>query len=57
VAVFAFGTGMRLNEIVNLRWKNVNLATRIITVGDEEFTTKGRNQRYIPISDEVFEIL
>jgi len=52
VAVFAFGTGMRLNEIVNLRWKNVNLASRIITVGDEEFTTKGRNQRYIPISDE-----
>jgi len=48
---------MRLNEIVNLRWKNVNLATRIITVGDEDFTTKGRNQRYIPISDEVFEIL
>ena len=57
VAVFAFGTGMRLNEIVNLRWKNVNLATRIITVGDEDFTTKGRNQRYIPISDEVFEVL
>lgn len=52
VTVFAFGTGMRLNEIVNLRWKNVNLATRIITVGDEDFTTKGRNQRYIPISDE-----
>ena len=57
VMIFAFGTGMRLNEIVNLRWKNVNLATRIITVGDEEFTTKGRNQRYIPISDEVFEVL
>jgi len=52
VMIFAFGTGMRLNEIVNLRWKNVNLATRIITVGDEDFTTKGRNQRYIPISDE-----
>jgi len=52
VTVFAFSTGMRLNEIVNLRWKNVNLTTRIITVGDEEFTTKGRNQRYIPISDE-----
>ena len=52
VTIFAFSTGMRLNEIVNLRWKNVNLTTRIITVGDEEFTTKGRNQRYIPISDE-----
>lgn len=50
--VTAFYTGMRLNELVNLTWRNVNLTTRIITVGDEEFTTKGRNQRYIPISDE-----
>jgi len=50
--VTAFYTGMRLNELVNLTWRNVNLNTRIITVGDEEFTTKGRNQRYIPICDE-----
>lgn len=54
---FAFYTGMRLNEIVNLTWRNVNLTTRIITVGDEQFTTKGRNQRYIPICEEVFEVL
>jgi site-specific recombinase XerD len=35
----------------------VNLSTRIITVGDAEFTTKGRNQRYIPICEEVALIL
>ena len=52
VVVFGFYTGMRLNEIVNLKWKNINLITRIITVGDEEFTTKGKNQRFIPICDE-----
>ena len=52
-----FFTGMRLNEIVNLKWKNVNLDTRIITVGDEEFVTKGRNQRFIPICDEAMEVL
>lgn len=57
VVAFAFYTGMRLGEIVNLKWKNVNLTTRIITVGDEEFITKGRNQRFIPISDEVTLIL
>jgi len=57
VTVTAFYTGMRLNELVNLTWRNIDLTTRIITVGDESFTTKGRNQRYIPISDEVFEIL
>ncbi len=52
LVTFAFSTGMRLNEIVNLTWRNVNLSTRIITVGDAEFTTKGMNQRYIPICDE-----
>ncbi len=57
IAVFAFYTGMRLNEIINLTWRNVDLEARIITVGDESFTTKGRNQRYIPICEEVFEIL
>lgn len=55
--VFAFYTGMRLDEIINLRWKNVDMKTRIITVGDEEFITKGRNQRFIPISDEALESL
>jgi integrase/recombinase XerD len=52
VVVFAFYTGMRLDEIVNLRWKNVDLQNRTITVGDESFTTKGRNQRFIPMSEE-----
>lgn len=52
LVVFAFYTGMRLNEIVNLTWRSVNLSNKIITVGDEQFTTKGRNQRYIPICEE-----
>jgi site-specific recombinase XerD len=53
----AFHTGMRLDEIVNVRWKNVDLQNRAITVGDENFTTKGRNQRFIPMSEEAAEIL
>ncbi|MCX6175368.1 MAG: tyrosine-type recombinase/integrase [Ignavibacteriales bacterium] len=55
--MIAFYTGMRLDEIVNLRWKNVDLQNRVITVGDENFTTKGRTQRFIPMSEEAFEIL
>lgn len=53
----AFYTGMRLNEIVNLTWKNVDLSARIITVGDEDFETKGKNQRYIPICEEALTAL
>lgn len=57
VAVFAFYTGLRLNEIVNLKWRNVDLDRNVIVVGDEEFETKGRNQRVVPVSDEAEKIL
>ncbi|MHB9142187.1 MAG: tyrosine-type recombinase/integrase, partial [Paludibacter sp.] len=55
--MIGFHTGMRLDEIVNLKWKNVDLNGRIITVGDEEFTTKGRTQRFIPMSEEALKII
>lgn len=52
--IFAgFYTGMRLGELINLRWKNVSLSKRRITVGDDYFTTKGRKQRVIPICDKL----
>jgi len=57
ITTLAFYTGMRLNEIVNLTWKNVDLNARIITVGDEDFETKGKNQRYIPICEDALAVL
>ncbi len=57
ITITAFYTGMRLNELVNLTWRNVDLTGNVITVGDEDFITKGKNQRYIPICDEVMEVL
>jgi len=57
VVVFAFNTGMRLNEIVNLKWKNIDFEKKVIIVGDEDFVTKGKNQRYVPFGEEVERIL
>ena len=57
IIVFAFYTGMRLDEIVNLCWKNIDLGNRVITVGDENFTTKGRKQRFIPICEEALKAI
>lgn len=56
VVMTGFYTGMRLNEIMNLKWENVDLNNKMITVGDESYATKGRNQRYIPICEELFGI-
>ena len=54
---FAFHTGMRAGEFLNLTWRNINLKDRIIKVGDDKFKTKGRKIRYIPINDDVFRII
>jgi site-specific recombinase XerD len=48
---------MRLNELIHLSWTSISFTDKIITVGDNEFTTKGRNQRYIPISNELLKVL
>ncbi len=57
IFIFAFNTGCRLGEIINLRWKNIDLGKLIITIGDEMFTTKNEKQRVIPISVELIKIL
>lgn len=57
VCVFGFYTGLRLSEIINLKWKNVDLERNVLIVGDEDFETKGRNQRFVPVSSEVDKIL
>ncbi len=54
---FAFLTGIRLGELTNLIWKNVNIQEKIIQIGDESFKTKSRKIRVIPICDEANEIL
>ena len=53
----SFDTGMRLSELVFLRWVNVDLIKKVIVVGDEVFTTKSRRQRIVPMSGKVFLIL
>jgi integrase len=58
--IFLFGlyTGCRLNEIINLKWENVNFKDNLIEIiNDDDFTTKSKRNRYIPISEKLKEIL
>jgi site-specific recombinase XerD len=51
----AFHTGMRLGELVNLRWIAVDFSRKMMTVkNDESFSTKSRRERIIPISKKLF---
>lgn len=55
---FARGTGMRLSEILNLNWGQIDFANNVITVmNTDSFTTKSKRERVIPISNKVNEVL
>ena len=42
IVIIAFYTGMRLGEIINLTWNDVNLKDKILTIGSSNFQTKTR---------------
>ncbi len=50
-----FFTGMRLREILSLKWNQVSLRDRIIRLEAEN--TKDKEPRIIPICDELYSIL
>ncbi|MDR3611037.1 MAG: tyrosine-type recombinase/integrase [Ignavibacteriaceae bacterium] len=58
IYLWAFHTGMRLSEIMNLEWSDLDLTQNIIRVRNKEsFTTKSKRERIIPIGKVVLEIL
>ena len=53
VCCCALYTGMRVSEIIELRWKNVNLDERLITIEK----SKGKRIRHIPVHPHLLEVL
>ena len=54
----AFYTGMRLNEILNMKWNWLDFTQDIITVkNSDDFKTKSKRERIIPIHQKVKSIL
>lgn len=54
----AFYTGMRLGELVNMKWNWIDFTQNIITVkNSSEFNSKNKRERIIPIHQKVQTIL
>ena len=52
-----FHTGMRLGELINLKWNQVSFNDKIIRLtNSEDFTTKGKRERTIPINDNLVKV-
>ncbi|MFH0992290.1 MAG: site-specific integrase [bacterium] len=58
IVTFAVLTGMRQGEIINLKWKHLNLQDRIIHLqSSPNFKTKQGKMRVIPLNETVFYML
>lgn len=53
VVVIALGTGMRLSEIMNLRWNQVDISNELIKLT----TSKNGDPRFIPLKGLVLEVV
>jgi integrase len=58
IFITAFYSGMRLSELLNVRWSWIDFEQKIITVKNSNgFITKSKKERIIPIHSNVEEVL
>lgn len=54
IFITAFNTGMRLSELVNMKWEWINEKENLIQIkNSKSFTTKSKKERIIPINSKV----
>ncbi|MGA3244371.1 MAG: site-specific integrase [Bacteroidota bacterium] len=58
IMLFAVCTSMRVGELVNVRWPDIDLVNRVIQLKNRpDFTLKGKRQRPIPVNDTCLSLL
>jgi len=57
MVLFAVDSGVRLGEEANLRWSDIDLRNKVITIGSKYFRTKSKRIRKIPFNERMEEIL
>jgi site-specific recombinase XerD len=58
IIIFAVNTGVRVGELVNIEWADIDFNRKIIKISQKkDFTTKSRRERVIPMNEEVFNLL
>ena len=58
LCTFALMTGMRLGELINVRWDHIDLNNKTVKVQNTNtFTTKNKKNRAIPLNDIAMQVL
>jgi integrase len=58
LCIVAVSTGLRMSELISLEWTSVDFVRKVITVqNSEDFTTKSRKNRVIPMNESIWRLL
>jgi integrase len=58
LCITALLSGLRLGELLALRWNDIDFTSKVMLVRNTEtFTTKSRKNRIVPMSEELFRVL
>jgi integrase len=57
IVIWAVNTGMRLSEIVNLKWSQIDLENKTIILDNQHTVTKSKKVRSIPLNSVATSIL
>jgi integrase len=58
LCITALLTGLRLGELLSLRWTDLDLEAKIVLIQNSEgFTTKSKRSRVVPMSEELSKLL
>ena len=55
ILIFAYYTGMRIGEVINLKWTDIDLKNKLIKLG--ACATKTNEKRVVPLNNILIEIL
>lgn len=57
LSIFAVYTGLRLGELINLNWEQINFDMNFIILNNSSFITKSKKIRTIPLSKKALAVL
>ncbi|MFC1569123.1 tyrosine-type recombinase/integrase [bacterium] len=58
IVIFAANTGVRISELINLEWTDVNFHKMTIRIANkEDFHTKSKRERNLPLNEAAYDVL